>query len=156
MNDETENLESNDDAAMDDWAAAMAEQAEVLDRFRTQIASALRAPGGTASALKRVRDVITLFPKQRIDWATIESEFTRSHPDFTARLTARYPSLTRQQVRICLLILLNLKAHEIARLTCVTERTIEKHRLNIRGILKLRRGDDLASALKALDEGEGG
>ena len=124
---------------------------ELLDRFRGQVLEVFREMGEPITALKKIREKLKDLPKQEIDWTKLETEFAGAHPEFRTKLLQIYPQLTSQQVKMCLLIHLNLKNHEIARLASLSERSVEKHRLNIRRLMKLKNGEDLAEALRKLD-----
>jgi DNA-binding NarL/FixJ family response regulator len=132
-------------------AVSMGAQSELLDRFRGQVLEVFREMGEPLTALKKIREKLRDLPKQEIDWTKLETEFAGAHPEFRTKLLEKYPQLTSQQVKMCLLIHLNLKNHEIARLASLSERSVEKHRLNIRRMMKLKSGEDLAEALRKLD-----
>lgn len=133
-------------------ATAMAAQVELIDRFRRQMTRVFHDIGEPVDALKKIQATLKTLPKQELDWTKLEAEFYTAHPGFRMKLLERYPELTAQQVRICLLIRLNLKTHEIAQLTSLSERNIEKHRLNIRKVMDLKNGNDLNRALQRIDE----
>lgn len=59
----------------------------------------------------------------------------------------RYPNISKTEGRVLILILSGLNNQEIAELLSVTERSIEKHRLNIRKKLGLKRDQSLHSAM---------
>jgi DNA-binding CsgD family transcriptional regulator len=56
---------------------------------------------------------------------------------FTAILLSRFPDLTRQELRICSLLRMNMTTKEIAARLHVSEETISEHRKNIRRKLGL-------------------
>jgi DNA-binding CsgD family transcriptional regulator len=51
---------------------------------------------------------------------------------------------------MCSLLRMNLRSSEIARLFCLSERSVEGHRTHIRGKVKLKRGEDLMQYLARL------
>ena len=72
------------------------------------------------------------------------------HPDFIRKLTERAPDLTATEVRICTMLRMNLKSHEIAQIFCTTEKGVEFHRGNIRKKLHLKKEEKLPVVLGAL------
>jgi DNA-binding CsgD family transcriptional regulator len=64
--------------------------------------------------------------------------------------TARSPDMTTTEVRICTMLRMNLKSHEIAGIFCITEAGVEFHRKNIRRKLKLEREEKLPIVLGAM------
>ena len=93
---------------------------------------------------KELRDRIKNLPCKAVDWAKFDMQFKAAHPEFTKKLIERYPTLSPQELRICSLLRMNLTSDAIAQLLCLSERTIESHRLRIRRKMTLTtREEDL-------------
>jgi len=87
------------------------------------------------------------------DWETFEHQFNQVHRDFLSKLAAAYPALTPTEMKIAVLIKLNLTSKAIANLLCLSARTVENHRQSIRRKLKLHADDNLVSFLTSFGEG---
>jgi DNA-binding CsgD family transcriptional regulator len=73
----------------------------------------------------------------REEWHLFQDEFDKIYPNFISRLTQKYPKLTRQEIRVCALIKLNLTTKEIANVFYIHPKTVSKHRQRIRKKLNL-------------------
>jgi DNA-binding CsgD family transcriptional regulator len=58
--------------------------------------------------------------------------------------------MTTTEVRICTMLRMNLKSHEMAKVFCITEGGVEFHRRNIRRKLKLTKEEKLPIVLGAM------
>ena len=94
-----------------------------------------------------LRDRIKRLPREAVDWEKFDIQFKAAHPDFIRSLTQRAPDLTVTEVRICTMLRMNLKSHEIASVFFITEKGVEFHRVNIRQKLGLRKEEKLPLAL---------
>ena len=116
-------------------------QTEVLSELREDLMRMTRKISSTEPLGKELRDRIKDLPCKSVDWAKFDTQFKAAHPEFTKRLIELYPTLSSQELRICSLLRMNLKSEEMARLLCLSERTIESHRLRIRRKMKLTQRD---------------
>jgi DNA-binding CsgD family transcriptional regulator len=62
-------------------------------------------------------------------------------------LEEKYPMLTKMEVRICSLVKVRLTTLDISQLLCLSERTVENHRMNIRKKIGLGQRKDLYELL---------
>lgn len=74
-------------------------------------------------------------------------EFQGTYPEFRGRLLEHYPTLTKMEVKICSLLKLHLSTADIATMLCLSERTVDGHRMHIRKKLGIGSRDDLAEAV---------
>ncbi len=134
-------------------ASSLAAQTELLGNFRADLRKIVLRPDRyePEDIIKQVRAKLKELPCEMIDFSKFEGQFATVHPEFRARLETTYPELTPQEVKMCMLIHVNLKTPAIARLMCLSERTVEDHRANIRKKMKLDRSDDLAKHLRTID-----
>jgi len=134
-------------------ASSLAAQTELLGNFRTDLRKIVLKPDsyGPEDIVKKVREKLKDLPCEMIDFAKFEAQFATVHPEFRAMLGTKHSDLTPQEVKICLLIHVNLHTAEIARLTCISERTVDNHRFNIRKKLGLKTEDSLPEFLRTLD-----
>jgi len=89
--------------------------------------------------IEHIKDIF----RAREDWLDFKNKFENTYPDFLSKLKKMYPALTKQELKICSLIKVNLTAPMIAQVLFLSRRNIENHRYRIRKKLRLSRGDDL-------------
>ena len=133
-------------------ATSLAAQTELLGNFRQDLRKIVMRPDklNSEEIIKQVRNKLKELPCEQIDFSKFEGQFATVHPEFRAKLQTLYPDLTPQELRICMLLRVNLQSAAIARLMCVTERAVEFHRLNLRKKFELKKGEDLQKFLAGL------
>lgn len=77
------------------------------------------------------------------DWENFHYHFDRVHGDFMKRVTAQYPELTAQEIKLCAFLRLNLSTKEIAQLLHISVRGVEIARYRLRKKLDLNRDVNL-------------
>ncbi len=134
-------------------ASSLAAQTELLGNFRADLRKIVLRPDRyePEDIIRQVKAKLKELPCEMIDFSKFEGQFATVHPEFRAKLETTYPDLTPQEVKMCMLIHVNLKTPAVARLMCLSERTVEKHRENIRKKLDVKKGEDLAELLRKLD-----
>ena len=125
-------------------------QTELLRDLRNDLLNIARKIPPTEPGARELRDRIKNLPCQSVDWERFDRQFKAVHPEFIRRLTARAPELTVTEVRICTMLRMNLKSHEMAQIFCISESGVEFHRKNIRKKLKLGREEKLPIVLGAM------
>ncbi len=70
------------------------------------------------------------------DWEQFQERFSKAHPNFLLRLTARFPSLTPSETRLILLMKLGLDNSGIAPMLGVAPESVKKTRHRLRRKLK--------------------
>lgn len=132
-------------------ALRLVQRSEMLVSVKEGIAEVLTAQNGSAHPV--LRNVFhTMQGSERTDgeWGSFQQQFHRVHPDYIRALSARFPSLSPTELKICALLKINLNSKEVARLLHVSLRDIENHRYRIRKKLGLSSSDNLASFLAAV------
>ncbi len=134
-------------------ASSLAAQTELLGNFRADLRKIVLRPDRyePEDILRQVKAKLKELPREMIDFSKFEGQFATVHPEFRAKLETKYPELTPQEVKMCMLIHVNLQTAAIARLMCISERTVEDHRANVRKKMSLQRSDDLAKHLRGID-----
>jgi tetratricopeptide (TPR) repeat protein/DNA-binding CsgD family transcriptional regulator len=130
---------------------ALARQIELLASFRSEIREILKQADRAETAIQAIRDKLSALPVAMIDWARFELEFQQSYPAFRTTLLARYPELTKMEVKICSLLRIGLTSSDIASLLRISERSVEGHRYHIRAKLGLRRDQDIRPVIIAIE-----
>ncbi len=84
------------------------------------------------------------------EWQVFQEQFEQVYHDFIQALRRQASSLTPAEIRICVLIKMNLSTKQIADLLFSSELTVKTHRTRIRKKLGMRGSDNLGSLLLAL------
>lgn len=105
--------------------------------------------GQTKQLASTVRKSIMAAVDTHGEWKVFEEQFERVHQDFIRTLKARCPELTPTELRICVLIRLNLSSKQIADTLFTSLLTVKTHRVNIRRKLQLGE-DNLTGFLMAI------
>lgn len=125
-------------------------QTELLAKFRDELREIMRQSASQDPTIRAIKEKLKELPCKQIDWEKFETEFKAVHPEFSRKLNEKFSSLTPTETKMCSLLRLNLKSHEIARLFCLSERSVETHRFNIRKKLGLDREKSLSMFLNSL------
>lgn len=132
-------------------ALQLAAQAELIGNVRSDLQEAMREVNIFPSSLKKLQDRLKTLPCKSMDWKKFDTQFKAVHPAFIERLTTRHEGLSAGDVRLCSLVRMQMKSEEIARLFCISHRSVETHRFRIRKKLRLDRGEDLAVYLTTIE-----
>lgn len=131
-------------------ATQLVAQVDLLGRFRNDLREIVRQAKSDDPALKQVKDKLKELPCEQIDWVNFDAQFSSVHPEFKSKLSEKHPDLTRAETKICALTRMKLTSEEIGRLLCLSDRTVQTHRLNIRKKLGLRTEQNLGAYLADL------
>ncbi len=85
--------------------------------------------------------------------ATTDAVIARAYREFTARLRAAAPELTTAELRVCLLIKLNLSIKQIAATLLLSTETVRSHRKQIRRKLGLNADANVDFFIRSLPKG---
>jgi tetratricopeptide (TPR) repeat protein len=125
-------------------------QTELLGTFRNELRRILRQTDSPLVAVTAIREKLREMPCEAIDWTKFNADFQQNYPDFREKLLAAYPDLTKMEVKICSMLKLRLTSNDIATLFCLSERSVESHRYNIRKKLGAGRGESVQDLLDRL------
>lgn len=84
------------------------------------------------------------------DWKAFETQFERVHQGFLHMIATLCPSLTRTELKVCVLLKLNMSSKEVADLLSISTRTAEHHRYRIRKKLALPDDVNISTYFAAL------
>ncbi len=132
-------------------ALQLAKQNEALGKVTSQLKDTLHSPGQkTNLPVSSVISDIERLRNSESEWEFFRTQFDAIHADFGTRLLEKYPALSPKEVKVCLLMKLNLATKDIANSLCLSHRTIEVHRYQIRKKLGLSGEDNLQTFLMSL------
>ena len=143
-----------------------------LDRASTELRAASRRLEKERASAERLRmdllpftqardqDAATLarFLLERLDargageaeWHAFDGQFQRMHPSYVSDLLGRHGTLSRMELKICMLLRLNLTSKEIARVINLSAHTVDTHRRRIRRKLGLDGERSLTAYLSSI------
>lgn len=84
------------------------------------------------------------------NWEQFTQQFDRVHVEFHQRLLDQFPDLTKNDLKLCTYLRMNLSSKEIASLTYVTVRAVEVSRSRLRKRLGLDVSDNLLQFIQSL------
>ena len=84
------------------------------------------------------------------EWQNFKIHFEQVHPDFFTRLKERFPDLSKNELRLCAYIRLNMSAKEIAQVLSVRADTVNTSRYRLRKKIGLPPGTSLDSFIMDL------
>jgi tetratricopeptide (TPR) repeat protein len=126
-------------------ALTLVERNEFLCNLKREIEPVIKSPRKAKSFLEKIDNHV----RSDRDWETFEHQFNEIHRGFLNALSAKFRSLTPTELKIAVLIKLNLPTKAIANLLCLSGRTVENHRQRLRIKLKLHADANLVSFLTA-------
>ena len=85
------------------------------------------------------------------DWQKFENHFNVVYSDFIKKMKTTYPELTSKELRLCSYIKMNLSSSEIAQLSNITMRGVEKSRSRLRKKLNLDGTEDIYEYILNID-----
>lgn len=83
-------------------------------------------------------------------WEQFTDQFDQVHVEFQQRITLRYPNLTKNDLKLCTYLRMNLSSKEIASLMYVSIRAIEVSRSRLRKRLDLEAGQNLSQFIQSI------
>lgn len=127
---------------------ALALQLIQKNEFISDLRERLQA-GAAKDAEPLIREIDDHVRNDR-DWEAFQNQLSYTHGDFLKRLSAAFPQLTPMELRTCALLKLEFSTKAIASLLCVSPRTVENHRLNIRKKCGLHAEENLGTFVASI------
>ena len=133
-----------------DHAEELHEQGRLLEEIRQRLATLGQTTVSDREVVRELSQSIGTYHEQVDLFAEIESRVRQLMPGVVQRLRERYPSLTPSELRICMMVRMNLSNKEIASLLNISDRTVNSHRTNIRKKMGLKKKEPLVNILSAI------
>jgi len=122
-----------------------------------EVDDGLQDPTGGADSQKRLQRVSRLL-KQELksdkNWDVIKVRMNSIHSDFLARLVSKHPDLTKNELRLCALMKLNLSRKETANILHISVSGVEKQRYRLRKKLNLEPSQKMENYIHLLTSSE--
>lgn len=112
-------------------------QTEAVAQFRDDLRALIRRTPSDDPIVKSIKERLSNEPDKQLSWLEFEEEFKKVHPDYVVKLNVAYPTLTKMEQKICMMLRIGLTSVDIAKLLFLSERNIENHRYRIRKKLSL-------------------
>lgn len=113
-------------------STALLEQAKAITELKQQIYNAIHQLDTAENIVRAVRTALKESTILKESWEKYQELFEHINPEFEQRLRKDFPSLSKMEFKVCILIRSGLTSIQIAELLSVSERTVENHRYNIR------------------------
>jgi len=112
-----------------------------------KISAEISAP--SPDTLDKIAAIIHNFNilREKENWDEIETGFLKVHQDFFGNLLKCYPDLTKNELKLCAFLRLNLSTKEIAAITLQSEDAIKKARYRLRQKLNAPSDANLSSLI---------
>ncbi|HET9136237.1 MAG TPA: tetratricopeptide repeat protein [Candidatus Kapabacteria bacterium] len=116
------------------------QQRNVLQRIKQEVSSSSTHDSSIVSSITTLLD-------KKTEWQFVETQLSYEDIEFSKRLVAKFPTLTRTEIKICQLLKLGWSTKSISQLLCISPLTVDKHRSSIRTKLKIQQKTGLQGFL---------
>lgn len=125
---------------------------ELVEKLKSELAMLSKAVAGKTSreVEHKISNLIEELDRSKTDeksWRLFEQQFESVHQNFIQTLTKQFPELTKTELRLCVLLKIQLSTKEIAQLLFLSPRSVETYRLHLRRKLGLSQNTNLTEFL---------
>lgn len=134
-------------------ALLLAANSEIRKSTRDSLIKVARLPSCSAEIRTELLRLARDLEKAEMDktaWERFHKYFDTVEPGFARDLMARFPLLTKQEVRVCELMTLQLTTKEIASVLGISWRSLQEYRFHVRKKLHVKREQLLSDILEQL------
>ena len=118
---------------------SIAKQSEMIDTIQSILESEFEL-----NKLKsEIRKTIKINAINKQEWKTFETNLNQIHNEFIINLSKKYPNLTSKDIKLCILLKMNLSSKEIAPMMNITFRGVELQRYRLRKKLEISQEESL-------------
>ncbi|PKK35838.1 hypothetical protein BWI96_15010 [Siphonobacter sp. SORGH_AS_0500] len=103
-----------------------------------------------AGDVRKIPQLITNHLHGEAKWSYFKDVFENVHPDFFNRITAQFPSLNPNDIRLMALLKMNLSTKEIADILGISPQSANTARYRLRKRLNLKPEDELETLIRNL------
>jgi AraC family transcriptional regulator, chitin signaling transcriptional activator len=125
---------------------SIAKHSEMIEHIQ----EALSEEANLEALKTKIKKIIKASTLSKNEWQSFERNLLKSHEDFVARLTKRFPELTPKDIKLAIYLKMNLSSKEIAPLMNISYRGVELHRYRLRKKLNINTEDSLNSFMITL------
>lgn len=125
---------------------------DMLDGFVEAAETACRQPGQADNSLKWLKNQVSIHRAQSKEWESVVETVQQIHPDFEAKISKAYPSLSKKQIEFAGYIVLGMTTKQIAEILKIDIASANTNRYRLRRKMGLQNGESLEEAInKMLD-----
>ncbi len=134
-------------------AMSLVQKNELVEKLKSNLSQLTRAistkteSSEITETIKAVIDNLDKAKSGEKGWKLFEQQFESVHQDFIKTLLFRFPDLTKTELRLCVLLKIQLSTKEIAQLLFLSPRSVETYRLNLRRKFELPANTNLTEFL---------
>lgn len=128
-------------------STALLEQAKAITELKQQIYKAIHQLDTAENIVRAVRTALKESTLLKESWEKYQELFEHINPEFEKNLRKDFPSLSKMECKVSILIRSGLTSIQIAELLSVSERTVENHRYNVRKKLSIPAEESLTQFL---------
>lgn len=152
---ETEQTTTHSDAAINQHKTSSVAVAELMQTLVTSLGTLhTEVTSLTKKEIQERLQSLILFIQEhsggRKQEQNMLDEASFEHGNFLALLSQKFPSLSHTELRICVLLRMNLSTHQISNVLSITPDTVFTHRKNIRRKLAIPESEHLHTYLLRL------
>ena len=115
---------------------SVASQSELLKELES-IQKGIEENTPTSTIKKDISKILRDYNYNQNEWKVFDTNLNELHEDFVSRLVKSYPNLTPKDIRLAILLRMNMTSKEIAPLMRKSFRSVELQRYRLRKKLKL-------------------
>ncbi|NLR94063.1 triple tyrosine motif-containing protein [Flammeovirga agarivorans] len=117
---------------------------DVIQQLKHQVDNAKHFDSVNKSQVIRKLDhILTTEFDDKKDWLTFESTFRKMHQNFFSDLKNTHPALTKEDLKLCAYIRINLSTKELAPIFNITPKSVDLKRYRLRKKMNLEKGTNL-------------
>lgn len=130
-------------------AIALSQKNELIEKLRIKVKelSESNQTSKQDGCKTMIHEIEVLRQSSEEQWTTLQKQFESIDSGYQNRLLHQYPALTQYEIKVCLLMKLNLSTKDIASILWTSPRTVETQRYSIRKKLNLNKDENLYSFL---------
>ena len=131
-------------------ALQMGHKNEVMQKLKEELAALRKTlEDSNLKKIKTIENIVNFELQDEDSWQQLNVYFDQVNHNFTKRILKAFPQLTLNDIRVCILIKLNLSVKEMASLLNVSVPGIEKSKYRLKKRLNLSVEDDLNAFINA-------
>ena len=146
----------HDRKLMDDFAQRILDKNKLIIDLERKIKSAPGYNSSAESAKKNLEELSKLKILTSDDWDKFQMNYNKIFPGIIKSILTPFPELTESELRMFLLIKLNISIREVATVLGISQESVRKTRYRMRKKLSIGEDDDLDKFVKQFQQVEAG
>lgn len=135
---------------IENFANYIQEKNNLLSSLKVEIKSIIKSTPYEKNELEKLTMLVNQSLHVDNDRKELELKIDQSHQEFIHRLKSEYPTLTKTEIRLCSLLLLELSSKEIATIMNIEPNSVKTNRNRLRKKLDLAKQTNLTDFLSKI------